>query len=137
MTDELEKKLIEKYPKMFVISESDITKPYPMFGIECGDGWYNLLDELCNSIQFHIDHNMYNVEKESAQVVVEQIKEKFGGLRFYFRGGDDFIDGLVSFAESMSYKTCEFCGTNQYVTKNTSGWIQSLCVDCRNNKDKN
>jgi hypothetical protein len=64
------------------------------------------------------------------QVVAIQVKEKFGGLRFYFGGGDDFIDGVVALAESMSYRTCEKCGAPG--TSNTSGWIQTLCEEHKN-----
>ena len=59
------------------------------------------------------------------QVVAIQVKEKFGGLRFYFSGGDDFIDGVVALAESMSYRTCEVCGAPG--TSNSEGYIQTLC----------
>jgi hypothetical protein len=45
------------------------------------------------------------------QVVAKQIKEKFGTLRFYYDGGDEFIRGLDSMAASMSSVTCEVCGT--------------------------
>jgi len=59
------------------------------------------------------------------QVVAEQVKEKFGGLRFYYRGGDDYVLGLVSMAESMSVVTCETCGN---VGKRiNANWIYTAC----------
>ena len=42
---------------------------------------------------------------------VAQIKEKFGGLRFYYDGGDDQISGMVTMAESWADSSCEKCGT--------------------------
>lgn len=63
------------------------------------------------------------------QVEAVQVKEKFGGLRFYYDGGDELIAGMVSFAEHMSYSTCEYCGSTNKVTQ-TSGWITSLCSKC-------
>ena len=42
--------------------------------------------------------------------MADQVKEKFGTLRFYYTGGDDRIDGMVRMAESMSAVTCETCG---------------------------
>ena len=60
---------------------------------------------------------------------IDQIKEKYSTLRFYYHGGDDFIDGLVSLAESLSAKICENCGTTINVGR-TSGWLITLCKSC-------
>jgi hypothetical protein len=68
------------------------------------------------------------------QVVAEQVKEKFGGLRFYYRGGDEYISGLAAMAESMSYVTCETCGNPGSPTK--GGWITTLCKDHKKDDDE-
>lgn len=60
-----------------------------------------------------------------SQVTVTQVKEKFGTLRFYYSGGDSYIDGLVAMAESMSGATCEECGAPGRVRP--GGWLQCLC----------
>lgn len=59
------------------------------------------------------------------QVVAVQIKEKFGTLRFYYDGGDDFCRGVVSMAEAMSAVTCEVCAAPG--KSNDGGWIRTLC----------
>jgi hypothetical protein len=59
------------------------------------------------------------------QVVVTQVKEKFGTLRFYYNGGDDIIDGMVRMAEGMSGCTCEECGKPG--GRRGGGWIVTLC----------
>lgn len=59
------------------------------------------------------------------QVVADQVKEKFGGLRFFYTGGDDTIDGMVKFAESLSERTCEACGAPGH--SRGGGWITTLC----------
>ena len=64
-----------------------------------------------------------------ANIQVTQIKEKFGGLNFYYYGGDDYIYGLVHFAESLSYKICENCGTTMNVG-HTQGWVYTVCTKC-------
>lgn len=71
------------------------------------------------------------------QVEASQIKEKYGGLRFYTNGHDDRIDGMIWLAESMSYSICEECGSTNNVTQ-TKGWIISLCESCmiKYNEDK-
>jgi NADH pyrophosphatase NudC (nudix superfamily) len=63
-------------------------------------------------------------------VKFDQVKEKFGGLRIYHSGGDDYIDGLIGMAESFSYKICEICGERGQPNK--GGWISTLCDECRN-----
>jgi hypothetical protein len=58
-------------------------------------------------------------------ICIEQIKEKFGGLRFYYSGGDDTIGGMVTMAEVWAGRSCETCGN---VGKSRGGgWIQTLC----------
>jgi hypothetical protein len=61
------------------------------------------------------------------QVTVDQVKEKFGTLRFYYSGGDDYVSGLVSMAESMSAVTCEECGNPGKQVG--GGWITTLCKE--------
>jgi hypothetical protein len=104
------KELEEKYPKMF---------EHKYGGIATGPGWWPLVESLCQLIQQHCDHN------ECPQVVIEQVKEKFGGLRFYYQGGDEFIHGAVWLAESMSVQMCEECGAPG--TRGGSGWVTTLC----------
>lgn len=59
------------------------------------------------------------------QVVAEQVKEKFGQLRFYYSGGDDVVHGMVRLAESMSGSLCEECGSvGRTVGKR---WLRTLC----------
>lgn len=77
-----------------------------------------------------IENPLYRkVTDKIPQVVVDQVKEKFGGLRFYYSGGDEYISGLVSMAESMSYATCEECGNPG--KPNIGGWIRTLCTTHR------
>ena len=58
-------------------------------------------------------------------ITASQVKEKFGGLRFYTNGYTDVINGMISMAESMSYRTCEVCGNPG--RSNNYGWISTLC----------
>lgn len=58
-------------------------------------------------------------------VVVQQIKEKFGHLRFYYRGGDDYVHGMVQMAEKWANETCDQCGATG--TRRAGGWIRTLC----------
>jgi hypothetical protein len=112
MKQENEDYLKQTYPLMF---------PKEFWGIECSNGWFNIISVLCQNIQSHITWK----KGECPQVVVTQVKEKFGTLRFYYDGGDEYISGLVSMAEAMSEVTCETCGTPGH--SRHGGWIKVLC----------
>jgi hypothetical protein len=177
MKQELDKLLCEKYPKMMVNRNKNMQETCMCWGFECGDGWFNILDQLMGNIQHHIDWKekqrngafKYNEmaaqakagnfdlfeedmkaltdteykEKRLAEIVagdfrtvpdsvpqvtLDQIKEKFGTLRFYYTGGDDYISGMVSLAESMSGVTCEECGNPG--DRRGGGWVRTLCHPC-------
>lgn len=125
MKEELDKALCEKYPKIFAQRHMDMSKTAMCWGFP-GDGWYWLIDNLCDSIQGLIDANPH---LKIPQVVATQVKEKFGSLRFYYEGGNDDIGGRISLAEDMSYTICEDCGSTDRVTQ-TKGWIVTLCHKC-------
>jgi hypothetical protein len=174
MKQELDQLLCEKYPKMMANRNKPMTETCMCWGFECGNGWFNILDQLMGNIQHHIDwkekqrqyamdynrmaaqcktgnfdlfeKNMESVVDQAykekklgaivagefravpesiPQVTLDQVKEKFGTLRFYYTGGDDIIDGMVRMAESMSGVTCEECG-NPGETKG-QGWVVTLC----------
>ena len=103
------------YPKMF-------QGKYGGFAV--GKGWYPILERLCKNIQQHIEWANQK-EEVCPQVVVEQIKEKFGGLRFYYQGGDEQIHGMVRMAESWADIACEECGG--IGKRRGGGWIRTLC----------
>lgn len=135
--------LYEKYPDLF---QNRLKSPResPMgFGVECNLGWYDIISSICWMISQHernIDGNRKYLEKNDPEkltslpeyfpVKFDQIKEKYGGLRVYYSGGNDYIRGIVSMAEEYSYKVCEKCGNAGKVNK--GGWITTLCDSCRN-----
>jgi hypothetical protein len=126
MKQELDKLLCEKYPKMMVNRNKSMIETCMCWGFSCGDGWFNILDQLMGNIQHHIDWKNKNSEVVP-QVTLDQVKEKFGGLRFYYTGGDEHIRGLVSMAESMSEVTCEVCGSPG--KRIGLGWISTRCEE--------
>ena len=58
-------------------------------------------------------------------IEIQQIKEKFGGLRFYYNGGDDRISGMEDMAESWANRSCETCGNKG--ERRSGGWMRTLC----------
>jgi hypothetical protein len=109
------KSMEEKFPKM-------LGGRYGGFAV--GKGWYPILEILCSNIQQHLDWREKQ-GKAVPQVVIEQIKEKFGGLRFYYQGGDDEISGMVRMAEAWADVACEECGAAG--KRRSGGWIRTLC----------
>ena len=154
-----------------------MTETCMCWGFACGDGWFNILDQLMGNIQHHIDwkekqrnwaiehNNMVSQCREGIfdlfeksmegvidleykekrlaetlangyrevpdtipQVTLDQVKEKFGTLRFYYTGGDDVIDGMVRMAESMTEVTCEECGN--VGERRGGGWVHTYCTPC-------
>ena len=181
MKQELDEYLCKVYPKMMVNRNKSMQETCMCWGFECGDGWFQILNQLMGNIQHHIDWKIrqreviikFNkireagqsgnaelfadlmaaeygdrglsadfikerakeymtqplqpVPEEVPQVTLDQVKEKFGTLRFYYQGGDDTISGMVRMAESMSGVTCEECGKPG--TQTSGGWIKTVCVE--------
>ena len=93
MEKELEEILVGKYPIIFKEYGGDIRKTCMGWGMSCGDGWFTLLDDLCGDIKDIIG-------RKDIKVVAEQVKEKFGGLRFY---------------HGINYKPSIFSGFNNWL----------------------
>jgi hypothetical protein len=142
MKEELDKQLCEKYPKIFKMRYASMQETAMCWGFP-GDGWYNIIDSACKIIQHHVDWkrkvepfaSMTDEEfDEIHQPVAAQVKEKFGGLRFYVDNCDDYVRGAVAVAESMSYRTCERCGDKAH--RRSGGWITTLCDKCYSAREK-
>lgn len=127
MREELEKKLVEKYPKIFSQKGLPPNQSLMCFGFECGDGWFGLLDALCECIQHYVDEGNYH------QVEATQVKEKYGTLRFYINGGDDYIWDVVEKAEIASGMVCEQCGRAGVLRG--KGWLFTMCDLCWDKKE--
>lgn len=140
MKSELQNILYEKYPQLFVNKDKTPMQSPMCFGIETGEGWYEILSSLCWMIKQHEDGIIWQTEwkqktdpeyqSDYFPVKFDQIKEKYGGLRVYFSGGDQYVEGLVSMAEAMSYHICDVCGNKGEANK--GGWISVRCEAHRN-----
>jgi hypothetical protein len=77
--------------------------------MSCDNGWKDIIMTAC------IEMHHYNIRKQAhdlayTPVRIEQIKEKFGSLRIYTTGGDNWTNGVIDMAESMSKLVCEVSG---------------------------
>lgn len=95
-------------------------------GIECSNGWLTILDQLFSTMRTHAKY----AKLENFKIV--QVKEKFGTLRVYTDGADQYINGAITLAEHMSEVTCECCGQNGTIRNNR--WIRTLCDRCDTGK---
>lgn len=86
--------------------------------VSCGDGWFDLLDALCESLQGE-------TENGGPQVVAFQVKEKFGGLRFYTGACNDAQRGMIVQAQAFSWRICEVCGSRGETYGPT--WFRTRC----------
>jgi hypothetical protein len=125
MRKELQDKIFAAFPSLYCRKDLPMTETCMCWGIETGDGWFDLIYKLSQDI--------VNISKN---VTAEQVKEKFGSLRFYYRytenniERDNRINELIEEAEEKSFTTCESCGSTDEVTQ-TEGWIVTLCKTCK------
>jgi hypothetical protein len=94
---------------------------------QCGIGWHplirELLERLCDS---------------QWDGRIDQIKEKFGCLRFYIPEANDQQIEIIDEYEQRSRDHCEFCGAGPARLASGRRWIKTLCADCeRIDREKN
>lgn len=155
MTTEFEKALAEEFPFMrrgLSLEEQRekgrIDDLYGAFGLDCNNGWYQLIRDMCTEITA-----AYKAESRPVDIVVDQVKEKFGTLRFYYHhegrpitihAFDNLSDGhslrirpggseihqkvaeIVDKYEEMSGHVCEVCGAPGELRTDLR-WILTLC----------
>ena len=102
---------------------------YQKYNVECGYGWKSIIVPLIDYVE------KYNSNHTNSNIEILQIKEKFGGLRFYVSFDNvekDIIDQLrrmIDNAEEESFLTCEYCGNKENVGT-TLGWLTTICENC-------
>lgn len=85
-----------------------------------GPGWHPLLELL------------YAAKPEDTAVV--QVKEKFGGLRFYVDSATEGYFELIDEVEVVSFSVCEWCG--KLGELRMRGWMKTLCDGCQEKREK-
>lgn len=155
MTEKLEKALADEFPFMrrgLSIEEQQekgyIDDLYGAFGLDCNNGWYQLIRDMCAEITA-----AYEAVGEPVDIVVDQVKEKYGTLRFYYHpkgqpiaihafdslsGGPSLrvrpgrseiyqkVAEIVDRYEEMSGHVCEICGAPGCLRTDLR-WILTLC----------
>lgn len=144
MNEDLEKQLYNLGPILYQEKDLPMQQTCMCWGFECPDSWFDLLKELTIELETSIN----NKYKGKYECVAQQVKEKYGSLRFYGEikilienpTKDDLslskklyeqFQELVDKAEYKSEKICCECG--KPATKTSSGWIAHFCDDCAAN----
>lgn len=108
-----------RYPYFRKFGHKRGVNPYN-FGFDCKDGWSGILSELISHIK--------TLDSKSGVVTeVIQVKEKFGGLRFYpLNGASTDVWQLITEYEEKSYGVCEFTGSRTNVGLWSYGWMRTM-----------
>ena len=90
-------------------------------GASVGRGWIKIVNDLD-----------IELSKIMPEYKIVQIKEKFGGLRYYIRSDDKVETHIeaqkyIVLAEEKAEKTCEICGVEGKISSNNRGWVKTRC----------
>jgi hypothetical protein len=100
-------------------------EPFAMFGFECGDGWYGIVDKMLEQLVPLCDE--FKIYNDGHDPYICQLKEKFATLRVYMSLSNSDMDRVIRDAEDASARTCEACGKPGEVTGNR--WYSTLCEE--------
>ena len=112
----------------------DEKMPFPMFGLEMGDGWKPIAMKVVNAIHKYNDNS-----PEDSVIYIDQVKEKFATMRIYVTYDNvpqdvvNKIENLIKEAEVEASETCELCGTKKNVGIRLNGWYTVMCEKCAKN----
>ena len=139
--EEFDKFMCQKFPELFQDRNKPMSETCMCWGFDTGEGWNQILYDLCEKLDF--------IRSQTGIITVfDQIKEKFGGGRFYYHIEYDdkfpcklqdhireiwcnFISEAVDKAERESECTCGICGEQYFHDKiSVGGWVYDTCKDC-------
>jgi len=133
MRNELDIKLMKRFGFLYRDRSRPMTETCMCWGFDCGDGWFDILWKLSTDIEALLETIP---EKDRDNFAVNQVKEKFGGLRYYCSAPpaiSEKIFDLVDKAERLSYETCENCGKPG--KPNSDGWTRTECGACKKRRE--
>lgn len=122
MDTELDDKLVADFPNLYRMRHGKMSHTCMCWGFDVGDGWHDIIRALSVKLEALI---LAMPEEARVECYADQVKEKFGGLRFYMSCQTDEMSALIREAEAASYVTCESCGKPG--ERRGGGYIQTLC----------
>jgi len=138
---EQQRQLFERYPRAFrrpsiryldqtrEAFEAEVPAPIDSRGIECGSGWYALVERAGGVIEAEIGRLVEAGVAAPGWPRILQVKEKFGVLDMHVSGLRSAtwraeIEGV----ERQSRVTCEQCGAPGELRKD--GYFRTTCARC-------
>lgn len=110
MRSELAESILKQCPIIYRGAKLGPDKNLMCFGFECGSGWFEMLILLSKSIEKIASRLKAKGVDDDKLPLARQVKEKFGGLRYYIQNSNDEINHLIREAEEKSYGICDVCG---------------------------
>lgn len=110
------KEVMQKYPHRF----SNLRGGSRNWGIECKDGWAELIDKMCQELEL-LDPNQ--------RITFFSIKEKFGLMVTYANQPTPTYEGVYKLFkkyETASAVICEDCGAPGK-KRNRNGYLYTSC----------
>lgn len=120
MTPSLADALVADFPLVYAVE-----LPY---GFECGNGWEPLIRRLSVKLQRLINKLPKRDQRDTHAV---QVKQKFGGLRFYLACPSEAMYLAIRDAEQESFGICEDCGKPGKTARGRGNWVATLCQPCQ------
>lgn len=117
MDERLDNYIFARFDALFELRHGTPQETVMCYGLDVGTGWFKLIYELCDGIS-----------KVDPTTRARQVKEKFGGLRFYYRSADEKyeeVNKLIENAARQSIETCDICGEKGEMIHN--GWVATRC----------
>lgn len=120
--------LFARYPALFSLRDDprypigQRSERYDFDGIDCGAGWFDLLDRTFSAIAAH-------AEASGKPISIQQVTQKFGKLRLRTGRADPEVRAIIDAAQNESLTICEQCGRPGRLTE---GW--GLAVACEEHK---
>ncbi len=125
MDKELQKQLFIRFPwTEYKDSKTGHGAGHSVY-FACGEGWFQLIWNMLEEIEQHYKQNNADINT----LIIIDIKEKYGGLRFYVSNVIHDTHDIILKYESKSETICDICG-EQGRLHEKNGWIRVLCSKC-------
>ena len=126
MEEYLDDKLCADFPNLYADRNKSCQETCMCWGFP-GAGWEPLLRELSEKLEALIVEWKAQNPGCDSWPRASQVKEKYGGLRYYMTSSTDEMDKLIDIAEQKSYETCEVCGKPGEC--HGAGWLATTCLE--------
>lgn len=127
MKSELDEKLCADFPLLYRDRHGSMQNTCMCWGLDVGDGWYDIIYRLSQKLEAMIAK--CPDDPDFGRPCASQVKEKFGGLRFYMTESTDEMEAAIRFAEGEASAICELCGEPGEL--GGKGWLSCRCEKCR------